>query len=363
MKFKSILAFLLALCLVFSLTACSNNKSVDSNADENVNSDSDVSDSDKTSKTDYPNKPITMIIPYGAGGTTDLTGRQLAIQLEKHLGQPITVVNQSGASGSVGAKTVLDAEPDGYTILFTAESLGTQRVMGISEMSYNDFTPIIVAVNDPKVIVVNKDSKYETLEDLIEDMKVRPGKVKMSYTGPGGSGHVQSLIYNKLGLDMALTAYSSGGECIVAVLGNQVDFTNSNFSTVTGYVESGDLKLLGVFSNTRLEKYPDVPTLPEIIPEAEEYLKFPLTPLSLLVHKDVPQEVVDILRDAANKAIQELEWKNYVENNCLEELYVKYPDEDSIRQFYSEWESLVSWLLYESGASKYSPEKFNIPRP
>jgi tripartite-type tricarboxylate transporter receptor subunit TctC len=194
-------------------------------------------------------------------------------------------------------------------------------------------------------------------------MKARPGKVKMSYTGPGGSGHVQSLIYNKLGLDAALTAYPGGSDCIVAVLGDQVDFTNSNFSTVTSYIESGDLKLLGISATDRLEKYPDVPTLAEVIPESAEYLNTPFTPLSLLVDKDVPAEVQEVLKDAAAKAIQEQEWKDYVSKNCLEKLYEKYPDEASLQKFYSDWESLVSWLLYDAGASKFSPEKFNIPKP
>lgn len=311
----------------------------------------------------YPNKSITMIIPYGAGGTTDLTGRQLAIQMEKFLGKSITVVNQGGASGTVGTKSVLDAEPDGYTILFSADSLGTQRVMGLSEMSYDDFSPILVTVNDPKVIVVNKNSKYNTLEELVEDMKARPGKVKMSYTGPGGSGHVQSLIYNKFGMDAALTAYASGSDCIVAVLGDQVDFTNSNFSTVTSFIDSGELKLLGISAPERLERYPDVPTLVEVIPESKEYLQVPFTPLSLLVDKDVPKDIQEVLRDAANKAIQEEEWKTYVANNCLEKLYEKYPNPESAKKFYSDWESLVSWLLYDSGAAKYSPEQFGIPRP
>lgn len=174
-----------------------------------------------------------------------------------------------GASGSIGAKTVLDAEPNGYAVLFTAESLGTQRTMGLSEMSYADFSPIMVTANDPKVIVVNKTSKYNTLQELVDDMKANPGKVKMSYTGPGGSGHVQALIYNKFGLDMAMTAYTGGSDCIVAVLGDQVDFTNSNFSTVRGYIESDDLKLLGVCANERLANYPDIPTFSEIIPESK----------------------------------------------------------------------------------------------
>lgn len=356
MKLKSILLLMLAFCLVFSMTACTSNEPAPSD-----NADSSTA-SQETPKTDYPQKAITMIIPYGAGGTTDLTGRQLAIQMEKFLGKSITVVNQGGASGAVGAKTVLDANPDGYTILYTAESLGTQRVMGLSEMSYNDFSPIMVTVNDPKVIVVSKDSKYKTLQELVDDMKARPGKVKMSYTGPGGSGHVQSLIYNKMGLDMALTAYAGGSECIVAVLGGQVDFTNSNFSTVTGYIESGDLRLLGVSATERLEKYPDVPTLAEVIPESAEHLNTPFTPLSLLVDKDVPAEVQEVLKEAAAKAVEEQEWKDYVSKNCLEKLYEKYPGEAATKKFYSEWESLVSWLLFDAGAAKISPEQFNIPK-
>ena len=158
MKHKSIILFILILCLSYIIIACTN--STDS--------------IEKTVKPDYPKKAITMIVPYSAGGTTDLTGRQLAIRMEKFLGQSITVVNQGGASGSIGAKTVLDADPDGYTILYTAESLGTQRVMGISEMSYDDFAPIMVTVNDPKVIVVNKTSKYETLQDLVDDIQLIP---------------------------------------------------------------------------------------------------------------------------------------------------------------------------------------------
>ena len=310
----------------------------------------------------YPQKPITMIVPYGAGGTTDISGRQLAIQLEKHLGKSITVINQGGASGSIGARTVLDAKSDGYTVLFTAESLGTQRVMGLSEMSYDDFTPIMVAVNDPKVIVVHKDSPYQTLQDLVNDIKSRPGKVKMSYTGPGGSGHVQALIYNKMGLNMALTAYPGGADCIVAVLGRQVEFTNSNYSTVTGYLESGDLKLLGISALQRLEAHPEVPTLDEILPGSQKYLGNPFTPLSLLVKADVPASVVQILREAASKAVQEQAWKDFIAKNSLDKLYEKYPDEASMRSFFTEWESLVSWLLYDNGAAKISPEKFGIKK-
>ena len=348
MKLKSAVAVIAALTIALFTAGCSDK--------QNETKTSEDSGS-------YPEKAITMIIPYSAGGTADVTGRQFAIQLSKHLNQTITVVNQAGASGSIGCKTVLDAPKDGYTLLYMADSLGTQRVMGISDISYNDYDPVMAVVNDPKIIVVDKKSKYNTLEDLLNDMKANPGKIKMSYTGPGGSGHVQGLILSKLGYDASMTAYPGGNECVLAVLGNQVDFTNANYSTAAGYIESGDLKLLGVSANTRLPQYPDVPTITEILPEAKEYVDIPFSPLSLLVAKGVSEDVQNTLREAAKKAVEEEDWKKFVEENNLDKLYEKYPETEDIKEFYSQWESLVSWLLSDAGATKHSPEEFNIPRP
>lgn len=376
MSIKRVLICFLVFSLMFGAVACSGDhakkqtaqetkeSSTDTSAQDKTNVPEEVSKDDvKTKSSNYPTKSIKVIVPYGAGGTTDLVGRQLAIQLEKHLGQSITVVNQGGASGSVGCKTVLDAPSDGYTLLFTAESLGTQRVMQLSDMSYNDFRPIMVTVNDPKVIVVNKNSNYKTLQELVDDIKARPGQVKMSYTGPGGSGHVQSLIYEAAGLKTALTAYTSGSDCIVAVLGDQVDFTNSNYSSVANYIDSGELRLLAVSSTKPIAKYPDVPTFASIVPETADAFETPFTPLSLLVKKDVPQEIIDILRDAAQKAIQEEDWKKFVKDNSLEELYLKFKTEDEMMSFYKNWESKVSWMLFDAGAAPLSPEKFDIPKP
>lgn len=311
----------------------------------------------------YPARPITLIVPYGAGGTTDLTARQLALQLKKHLGVPLTLINQGGASGSIGTRSALTAPADGYTLLVSADSLGTQRVMGISDMSYGDFQVIAPLTNDPKVIVVAGDSPYETIHQLLEDINSRPRQVKMSYTGPGGSGHVQSLIYNRFGLEMALTAYPGGADCILAVLGHQVDFTNANYSTIVSYLASGDLRLLAVSATKRLPAHPEVPALAEVIPGSEALMAIPYTPLSLLVHKDAPHQVVDTLRDAARQAFLEEGWLQYCRDNALDTLYDRYQTPEDISAFYADWESLVSWLLYDAGAAPNSPEAFDIPRP
>ncbi len=310
----------------------------------------------------YPSKSIKMVIPYGIGGTTDKVGRELAKALENELGVKIVVVNQKGASGSVATNSVYDSSSDGYTLFFSADSLGTQRVMGLSKRSYSDFYPVLVTANDPKVIVVKSDSKYNNIDELLADMKSKEKKVKMSYTGPGGSGHVQSLIYKKFGYDAELIPYSGGMDCIVAVLGDQVDFTNSNYSTVASFIEEGKLRLLAVASDKRLDKYPDAPALTEVIKDSDEYMKLAFTPLSLLVKNDTDDKIKKVLTDAAKKAVEDKDWKKFTKENMIDRLYEKYPDEKSAREFYRIWESKVCYLLKDAGVTKFDPEEFGIKR-
>jgi len=337
---KKLLSLILAATLMLSLGACSQ----------------------PGEEGGYPHKTVTMIVPYGAGGTTDLVGRQLAIALGEALDVSIVVQNQPGASGSIGCQMALDAETDGSTILFMADSLGTQRVMGISELSYADFSPIMAVANDPKVIVVVKDSAYDTVEDLLSAIKAAPNTIQMAYTGPGGSGHVQALIMNEFGYEPALTAYSSGSDGIVAVMSGQVAFTNSNYSSVASFIESGELKMLAVCANERMEGHEDVPALSEVMAGSEDYMEIPYTPLSLLVDKDVPAEIQQMLRDACAQAVQDEEFTAWMEANHVEKLYEKYTTLDEINAFYTQWESLVSWLIYDAGAATYSPADFGIAK-
>ena len=278
---------------------------------------------------DYPFSSVTMIIPYGAGGTTDLVGRKFAAAMGKVLGTTFVCENQGGASGSIGCQAALDAAKDGSVVLFTAESLGTQRVMDISKLSYADFSPIMA----------------------------------VSYTGPGGSGHVQALIMNQYNYFPALTAYSGGSDCYLAVMSNQVVFTNSNYSTVASYIESGDLKLLAIAGTERMAQYPDVPALAEKMENSEALLSIPYTPLSLLVAKDVPADIQEQLRNAALEAVKDPDFVSFMEKNNIEKLYEKYPTIEDIKAFYTQWESTVSWLLYDANAASFSPEEFGIAKP
>lgn len=340
---KKLTALFLTACLLLALSACGT--------------------AGKTAESGYPFQTVTMIVPYGAGGTTDLVGRQLAAALGKAMGVTFVVENQPGASGSIGCRAALDAPKNGSVVLFCADSLGTQRVMGISEMSYADFSPICAVANDPKVIVVAKDSPYNSIEELLNDIKAKPNTIQMAYTGPGGSGHVQALIMNRFGYYPALTAYSSGSDGIVAVMGGQVVFTNANYSTVAGYIAAGELKLLTVCAAERMAQYPDVPALIEYLEGSEDLLSIPYTPLSLLVADGVPENVQAMLRAGCEKAFRDHDFVAFMESNSIDKLYEKYVTVDEIRAFYAEWESVVCWLMADAGATAYSPEDFGIPRP
>ena len=312
---------------------------------------------------DYPERPLTMVIPYGAGGTTDVYGRTLAALLEKELGQPITCVNQSGASGSIGSQFVKDTDSDGYTLLVCAETMGTYRTMGVSELGYDDFTVISPLVGDPKIIVVGKNSPYNTLEELLAAIKEKPGKLTMSHSGPGGSGHNQGLVLGEFGYDVAMISFGSGNEALLGVIGGQVDFTNPNISTLGSYIESGEVKPLAVFSNARLEAYPDIPAFTEVVPETEKYLNIPYTVLTICVNNDTPEDVVAKLKAATANALASDEWQEFVTRNAADKIFDMYKTEEEIRGFYEHWQSVVCWMQYDAGVAPVSPEEFGIARP
>lgn len=312
--------------------------------------------------TDYPTKPITMIIPYGAGGTTDVYGRKLAALLEKQLGQSVTVTNQGGASGSIGSQFVKEQPSDGYTVLVCAETMGTYRTLNVCDLGYDDFTVISPLVGDPKVLVVGKDSPYNTLEELLNAIKENPGKITMSHSGPGGSGHNQGLVLKELGYEVSMTSFDSGNDALLGVIGGQVDFTNPNISTLQGYIASGEVKPLAVFAGERMEAYPDIPAFTETLPEAEKYLDLPYTLLTFVVNNDTPDDVVAVLKDATQKVFQDEEWITFVEENAADKVYEKYADADAMNEFYGRWQSVICWLQYDNGVAEKSPEEFGIER-
>jgi tripartite-type tricarboxylate transporter receptor subunit TctC len=309
----------------------------------------------------YPSKGITLVVPWGAGGVTDVAARVFAPLFEKYMGVPVVILNRPGASGAIGTEYAYARPADGYTVLFSAETPASFRIMDVSKLSFHDFEPIMLLSHSEKIIAVAPESPYQTLADLVKDIRARPGKVRFSYSGAGASGHVQALLMMQKGdLDFSSTPFGGGNNALLAVLGGQVDFTSPNIGTVKDYIAAGKLRALAVFDRNKSSYLPDLPPITDAIPEMAPFLPLDY-PNCLIVKKGTPTEIVGKIADAASKAVADPAWKEFLENNW-------YVGLDTVRgqdmlAYWDKWASVVGWVLQDAGVAKKSPEVFNIPRP
>lgn len=308
----------------------------------------------------FPTRAVTLVIPWAAGGITDRVGRAFAPYFEQHLGVPVIVLNQAGASGAIGTDFAFSKPADGYTVLLSAETPGVFRVMDSSKLSFNDFEGLMMMVEDTKVVVVPGNSPYKTMDELVAAIKANPGKIKMSYSGPGASGHIQGLLLEEVGLKVSMTPFGGGSPAMLATISGQVDFTFGNIGTVLDYLKTGDLRALAVYTkDERSAAIPDVPPIVDAIPEMSRYL--PLTfPNCLLVKKGTPPEVQQILLTAAEKAVAEAGWIEFTESSFYNRMHDVKGQE--VIDYWNRWTSIVTWLLYDAGVAPKSPASFGIER-
>jgi len=217
----------------------------------------------------YPTKPVTIVVPFGAGGDADQSARNLSIVAQGVLKQPVVIVNKPGASGAIGSQFVKDAAPDGYTLLLAR--VGSQVVLPAlqRDLSYkwNDFTFIGLLELNPVVCVVHPDSPYKTFADLTRAIRESPGKLNYSSSGTGTILHLApQLVLQSMGLgtDAAVNvSYKGGSEAVVAVLSREVDFSCGNLTSELGQISSGRLRALVTTTPERVKDIPDVPTARE----------------------------------------------------------------------------------------------------
>ena len=217
----------------------------------------------------YPNRPITMVVPFAPGGIADITGRPLAASLAKILGQPVIVENKAGAGGAVGHVAVAKARPDGYTIMTALSSIvvipEAEKVNGrTSTYQMTDFSPIALVSADPTILLVPADSPWKTLKDLVDDAKARPGKISYSSSGVYGTIHTCFEMFAQVaGVKFLHVPYKGGGPSMAALLGREVDLTAQSPGVSNQHIKSGRVRVLGSWGATRTSALPDVPTMKE----------------------------------------------------------------------------------------------------
>ncbi len=271
----------------------------------------------------FPTRSITVIVPYPAGGATDVVTRPLAEGAKKLLGQSVVVENRAGGGGAVGVGAIVGKKPDGYLLAVAVESL--HRNSYLNKLPFDtvkDVTPIMTFSGNLYGIVVRADSPHKTLKDLLAHIKANPGKVSYMASGVGTSGHIamEELAVKAGNLKLSHVPSKGDQESSAALLGGHVDF----ISTSSGFiplVEAGQLRLLAVYSSKRAGKFPNVPTVHEL-----GYDVINEAPIVVLGPKGLPADVVKVLHDAFRKAMDDPPFIAAMNNLQMPILYMNTAD-------------------------------------
>ena len=257
----------------------------------------------QASAADFPTRPITMIVPFAPGGSTDLVARLVAAKMGETLKQQVLVENRGGAGGNLGAAAVAKADPDGYTILMGTVATHALNPALYKRMPYDaakDFAPISLLAIVPNVLVVNPNFPAKSVPELVEMLKKEPGKYAYASSGNGTPLHLSGELFKKIGeVDMIHIPYKGAGPALVDVIAGQVPIMFDNLPSSTEHIKSGRLRALGVTTATRAPSFPDVPTIAEGgLAGYDTY-----TWNALFAPAGTPKEVIDALNAAANQAV------------------------------------------------------------
>ncbi|KQY34066.1 tripartite tricarboxylate transporter substrate binding protein [Rhizobium sp. Root483D2] len=251
---------------------------------------------------EFPDRTITLVVPFAAGGSTDVVSRIIGQKMSEDLGQQIVVENIAGAGGNLGADRVARADPDGYTILMGTVATHALNPLILKTKPYDpekDFSPVSLLVLVPNVLVVNPELPAKNVAELVALLKAAPDQYSYASSGNGTPLHLSGELFKKLaGVSMQHVPYKGSGPALNDVIGNQVPIMFDNLPSSSGHIKSGTLRALGVTTKERAASFPDVPTIAETIPGYETY-----TWNALFAPAGTPKEVVDRLNAAAKKAL------------------------------------------------------------
>jgi tripartite-type tricarboxylate transporter receptor subunit TctC len=251
----------------------------------------------------WPDKPITMIVPFPPGGVADTVARPVAEALARELGKPVVVENKVGAGGALGIGMAARAPADGYTVLLSLSSISilpeADAVLQRKPVyALNQFQPIARFTADPTVLVVRAEAPWKTLADFVADAKKRPGALNFGSSGNYGTMHVpMEMLKHSAGVQMAHIPYTGAGPAVLALIGGQVDAVASGPSTVVQHIKAGKLRALAHWGDKPLASLPEVPSLKQA-GYATQFAQWS----ALFVPTGTPDAIIQKLRAAAKKA-------------------------------------------------------------
>lgn len=261
----------------------------------------------------FPSRPITLIVPWSAGGGTDAIARAVARNAEKHLGVPVIVENKPGGTGAVGLGATVAAKPDGYTLAIIPVELSFLKDRGIYPFDFSDFTRIMNLNTDPAALTVSASAPWDTIEDFIAYARQNPGQVTIGHSGTGMLWHLAAA---SLALDTGTTytyvPFNGAADAIASVLGDNIDAVTVSGAEVSAQVRAGTMKILAILGDKRLEIFPEIPTALELGYDVNIN-----TFRGLGGPEGIPEDRVEILRKGFKAMMEEPDFINVVTNMGL----------------------------------------------
>jgi tripartite-type tricarboxylate transporter receptor subunit TctC len=307
-----------------------------------------------------PTKPINLIVPWAAGGSTDQVTRVTAAELEKVLGQKIVIVNQPGASGSIGTKSAWDAPKDGYTwTAGAAQDLGAYQTLGMLDVPANQWHLFLTVANVP-VVGVNAGKPWQTMPQLLAEMKAKPGEVKVATAGVTSGGHnAMELISRAADVKYRHVTYDGGNPAAVATVAGETDLTTQLAVEQADFIRGKRIRPLAAVSDKplELEGFGVIPPITQFVPG----IKVPTNYFGIFIPKGVPPEVVATVQAIWSDQIAKSEaLKKYATSRGA--LFAPVAGDAAMTAAMPAI-AANAWLMQDTGKAKVSPDKVGIARP
>jgi tripartite-type tricarboxylate transporter receptor subunit TctC len=254
---------------------------------------------------DYPTRPIRLVVPYVAGGPTDVLGRYFADYLSRDLKQTVLVDNKAGAQGAIGAEAVAHAEPDGYTLLFTASSVLEINPILYKKLAYDpdrELRVLAVVTDLPSIMVVHPSVPAKTIAEFVAYARQNPGKLNFGSAGTGGVGHLSGEMFKQMaGIEMTHVPYKGAGPALADLIAGHIQATFETLGTALPPIKAGLLRPLGVSSQQRIPDLPDLPTIAESgYPDYRSTVWY-----GVAAPAGVPDEIAQTIRASINRALDD----------------------------------------------------------
>ncbi len=267
---------------------------------------------------EFPTKEVQIIIPWAAGGATDLVFRALAATTGKYLGKAVIVVNRPGGGGTVGYTEAAQAKPDGYTLTSAITPLTILPHQVKTAFTYRNFEPVINVVSDPSMFLVRADAPWKSLKEFIDYAKKNPNMITVGNSGAGGGVHLVALAFEKAAnVKFNHIPFSGGGPSVTALLGGHINAVSVSPPEGISQVQAGKLKIIALFSEKRFELFPNTPTV------KEQGINFTMGMWrGLVAPKGAPPDVIRKLHDAFKKGMDDPVFRKNAKDMAVELHYL-----------------------------------------